>query len=113
MSDFSAAWRLGCRRVAPQQVSIRWDCDSSSETSTSKPVLLPKPSRASLGFKLLSTAKWSHRNEAGWTSHTASAIRPDADDPHDFEGLGRALPSKLISQMGDLRPPALADEENR
>ena len=27
---------------------------------------------------------------------------------HDFERLGRTLPSRLIAQMGDVRPPALA-----
>lgn len=27
---------------------------------------------------------------------------------HDFERLGRTIPSQLITQMGDIRPPALA-----
>jgi len=32
---------------------------------------------------------------------------------HDFEKLGRAAPSELIAQMGDVRPPALVAEENK
>ena len=32
---------------------------------------------------------------------------------HDFEKLGRAAPNELIVQMGDVRPPALASEENK
>jgi AraC-like DNA-binding protein len=32
---------------------------------------------------------------------------------HDFEKLGRAAPTELIVQMGDVRPPALVTEENK
>jgi AraC-like DNA-binding protein len=32
---------------------------------------------------------------------------------HDFEKLGRAAPTELITKMGDVRPPALASEENK
>ena len=32
---------------------------------------------------------------------------------HDFEKLGRAAPTELITQIGDSRPPALASEENK
>jgi AraC-like DNA-binding protein len=32
---------------------------------------------------------------------------------HDFEKLGRAAPSELITQMGDVRPPALVSEEKK
>ena len=31
---------------------------------------------------------------------------------HDFEALGRTTPTHLIAQMADVRPPALATEEN-
>jgi len=30
---------------------------------------------------------------------------------HDFEKLGRAAPTELITQMGDVRPPALVSEQ--
>lgn len=32
---------------------------------------------------------------------------------HDFEKLGRAIPTKLIAQMGDVRPPALVSKKNK
>jgi AraC-like DNA-binding protein len=31
---------------------------------------------------------------------------------HDFEKLGRAAPTEVIAQMGDVRPPALTAEKN-
>jgi transcriptional regulator GlxA family with amidase domain len=30
---------------------------------------------------------------------------------HDFEGLGHNTPTQLITELGDVRPPALASSE--
>jgi transcriptional regulator GlxA family with amidase domain len=32
---------------------------------------------------------------------------------HDFETLGRDSPTRLVAQLGDSRPPALASAENK